>query len=99
MIKSQYSLKFVIFPVIFIMEHTVHLNNPMAESNKVRTTKYTWLTFVPKCIIYQFARLANIYFLLTAILMLIPNISPLDPLTAIIPLALVIGVAMIKEGL
>ena len=68
-------------------------------SNKVTTTKYTILSFLPKCTFYQFARLANVYFLVTALVMLIPNISPIDPLTAILPLVLVISVAMLKEGI
>lgn len=36
--------------------------------NKIRTTKYTPLSFVPKNLFYQFQNVANIYFLFVAIL-------------------------------
>jgi len=48
---------------------------------------------------YQFMRLANIYFLVTAIIQSIPSISPLNPLSAILPLAFVLVVSMIREGI
>jgi hypothetical protein len=38
------------------------------KSNYIRTTKYTAITFLPLCLFQQFKRLANIYFLLMAIL-------------------------------
>ena len=34
------------------------------ESNYIRTTKYTMLSFLPVSFMYQFKREANIYFLL-----------------------------------
>lgn len=39
------------------------------------------------------------YFLIIAILQSIPEISPLTPVTAIIPLVFVLGISMIREGL
>jgi phospholipid-transporting ATPase len=41
---------------------------------------------------------SNIYFLITAILQSIPQISPLQPFTAIAPLVFVLGVSMIRDG-
>ena len=46
----------------------------------------------------QFERLANIYFLVIAILQSIPAISPLGPLTAWAPLIVVLGISMLREG-
>lgn len=46
----------------------------------------------------QFKRLANVYFLIISILMSIPAISPINPLTAWAPLIIVIGISMIREG-
>ena len=43
-------------------------------------------------------RIANIYFLVIAILQSIPMISPLTPLTAWAPLAVVLAISMIREG-
>ena len=67
------------------------------KNNYISTTKYNFLTFLPKGLIYQFSRLANVYFLFITIIQSIPLISPLNSLTAIIPLIFVLGVSMIRE--
>ena len=67
------------------------------KNNKITTTKYNVLTFLPKGLLLQFTRLPNIFFLFTAIIQSIPVISPLTSLTAIIPLIFVLGVSMIRE--
>jgi magnesium-transporting ATPase (P-type) len=69
------------------------------RSNYIRTTKYSAISFVPLCILQQFKRFANIYFLIIAILQSIKIISPLSPITAILPLVFVIAVSMIREGI
>ena len=68
-------------------------------SNKINTRKYNWPTFVPHALLIQFARPANIYFLISAILNCIPQISPLTPVTAIIPLVFVLTVSLIREAM
>ena len=67
-------------------------------TNYVTTTKYTFYNFVPKCLFIQFMRVANIYFLIIAILQSIPMISPLNPASAIIPLVFVLVVSLLREG-
>ena len=67
------------------------------KNNKITTTKYNIFTFLPKGLFLQFTRFANIYFLFTAIIQSIPLISPLNSLTAIIPLIFVLGVSLIRE--
>ena len=42
--------------------------NPDTESNRISTSKYQWYSFFPKMLMEQFARLANAYFLIIAIL-------------------------------
>ena len=80
-----------------------HINDNKANkiykisNNKISTTKYNLLTFFPKGLLLQFTRLANIFFLFTAIIQSIPVISPLTSLTAIVPLIFVLGVSMIRE--
>ncbi|KAF9167247.1 hypothetical protein DFQ26_005206 [Actinomortierella ambigua] len=60
-------------------------------SNNIKTTKYTPLTFVP------FKRFYNIYFLFAAIFVVAePSLSPV---TNILPLALVLTITAIKDGL
>ena len=38
----------------------------MFKDNKISTTKYNAFTFSPKTLLYQFIRLANIYFIFIA---------------------------------
>ena len=67
------------------------------QNNKISTTKYNFITFIPKSLLIQFARLPNIYFLSTAIIQSIPLISPLTSITAIVPLLFVLSVSMIRD--
>ncbi len=67
-------------------------------TNLVQTSKYTKLNFIPKAIILQFNRLANVYFLITAVLQCIDVISSLSPFSAIAPFVLVIVISIIREA-
>ncbi len=67
-------------------------------SNYVRTTKYRCITFPFLGLLNQFKRIANIYFLVIMILQSIPDISPLNPISAIAPFVFVISVSMTREG-
>ena len=69
------------------------------KNNRIDTTKYNIFTFIPKALLLQFVRLANIYFLVCAILQCIPLISPLTPATAVVPLVFVLSVSIIREGI
>ena len=68
-------------------------------NNKISTTKYNIFTFLPKALLYQFARLANVYFVTLAIIQCIPIISPLGPTTAIAPIVFVFSVSLIREAI
>lgn len=68
-------------------------------TNYIKTTKYSGWNFLPLSLMYQFKRKANVYFLLQAILNTIPAVSALNPITAYLPLAFVLGVSMLREGL
>ena len=68
------------------------------KDNRVDTTKYNIITFLPKALLFQFLRVANIYFLVSAILQCIPAISPLGAETALIPIIIVLSVSIIREG-
>ena len=69
------------------------------KDNRIDTTKYNIITFLPKALILQFVRLANIYFLVSAILQCIPIISPLAPASAVVPIVIVLSVSVIREGI
>ena len=83
-----------------------YINNPSKNkrdlkfsSNEIDTRKYNIFTFLPKALFFQFARPANIYFLICAILQCIPMISPLNPLTAVLPIVIVLSASLIREGM
>ncbi|KAI4339460.1 hypothetical protein MLD38_024403 [Melastoma candidum] len=67
-------------------------------NNYVRTTKYTLVTFLPKSLFEQFRRVANFFFLITGTLAW-TKFAPYTAVSAAIPLIVVIGAAMIKEGI
>ncbi|KAF2070558.1 hypothetical protein CYY_008121 [Polysphondylium violaceum] len=68
-------------------------------NNKISTTKYTPFTFIPKNLYEQFRRAANFYFLVIAVIQLIPGISPVNAYTTWIPLIFVLLVTAVKEGI
>nr|XP_039266101.1 probable phospholipid-transporting ATPase VD [Styela clava] len=65
--------------------------------NKVKTTKYTILSFLPKNLFEQFHRYANFYFLFIVILNFTPMINAFDKYLAIIPLAVVLTFTAVKD--
>jgi hypothetical protein len=75
----------------------VHLHGDVV-TNEVTTGKYTIVTFLPVNLFEQFLRVANLYFLLMAILQLIPGLSPTSWFTTVAPLVFVLAVNAIKEG-
>ncbi|RAL59529.1 hypothetical protein DID88_006523 [Monilinia fructigena] len=81
----------------------IHLNNPPANSankyvdNHISTAKYNVATFLPKFLFEQFSKFANLFFLFTAALQQIPDISPTNQYTTIGPLILVLLVSAGKE--
>ena len=67
-------------------------------SNRVKTCKYSILTFIPLNLMVQFSKTANCYFLLLVLMEYIPAVyTPGGPASMITPLAFVILVSMIKD--
>ena len=70
----------------------------------IRTTKYNIFNFIPKSLFLQLEKHTNIYFVLIGIILIqvilqsIRIISPLTPLTSIMPLCFVLGLSMVREG-
>uniref|UniRef100_A0AAR2LEH4 Phospholipid-transporting ATPase n=1 Tax=Pygocentrus nattereri TaxID=42514 RepID=A0AAR2LEH4_PYGNA len=67
------------------------------SGNKIRTTKYTLLSFIPKNLFEQLHRLANIYFLFLAALNFVPIVNAFQPEIAVIPIVLVMSVTAVKD--
>lgn len=82
------------FRVISIGEHAPKHTFP---SNEVKTTRYNLLNFIPKSLLWQFKRAANIYFLIISILTTTPY-SPKNPYSMGATFAAVLIATMIKEG-
>lgn len=55
------------------------------------------LTFLPVNLFEQFTRVANLYFLVIAILQFIPGLAPTSWFTTVAPLVIVLTINAIKE--
>lgn len=79
--------------------------NTNGLSNAITTTKYSIISWLPKSLWEQFRRIANIYFLVVSVLMLIgtyaPSLyqTPLDAWSTVSTLVVVLMITSIKEGL
>ncbi|KAI5632367.1 cation transport ATPase (P-type) domain-containing protein [Phthorimaea operculella] len=67
------------------------------KHNKIKTSKYTFLMFVPKNLAEQFRRVANFYFLLVTVIAVVID-SPVSPFTSIAPLSFMVLVTAVKQG-
>jgi len=67
-------------------------------SNKVRTARYTVANFLPKQLVAQFSKLANVYFLFVSALQLYKDLSPTGKYTTVLPLCIFVSIAMLREA-
>ncbi|KAJ3719928.1 phospholipid-translocating ATPase [Lentinula raphanica] len=67
-------------------------------TNQVITSKYTIITFLPRNILEQFRRVANVFFLFIAVLQFFGVFSTISPGLVILPLLIVVGITAIKDG-
>lgn len=89
-----------------VFQRKLYLSSPSKTSkkygyplNQIKTSKYTFYNFFPLTLFLQFRRYANIYFLILTTIQCIPKISPLNPVTAVLPLIFVLLVSIVREGL
>ncbi|KAF4589570.1 phospholipid-translocating P-type ATPase domain-containing protein [Ophiocordyceps camponoti-floridani] len=66
--------------------------------NKIRTAKYTPLSFIPKNLWFQFHNVANIFFLFLVILGIFPIFGGVNPGLNAVPLIFIIVVTAIKDA-
>ncbi|OBT82867.1 hypothetical protein VE02_08568 [Pseudogymnoascus sp. 03VT05] len=66
--------------------------------NKIRTAKYTPLSFLPKNIWLQFHNIANVYFLILVILTIFTIFGATDPGLNAAPLIVIVFVTSIKDA-
>ncbi|KAI0635354.1 phospholipid-translocating P-type ATPase [Trametes polyzona] len=67
--------------------------------NKVRTSKYTVITFIPKNLYEQFRRVANLYFLALVIVQVFSIFGAPSPQTSALPLIFILTVTAIKDAI
>lgn len=67
--------------------------------NKVRTSKYTIFTFLPRFLFEQFRRIANIYFLGLVVLQVFPTFGATVPQIAMLPLVSILTITAIKDSI
>lgn len=76
--------------------------NPLADypRNKIRTTKYTPLSFIPKNISNQFIHnIANVYFLFLNILGAFGIFGVPSPALAAVPLIVIVAITAVKDAM
>uniref|UniRef100_A0A674EDY3 Phospholipid-transporting ATPase n=1 Tax=Salmo trutta TaxID=8032 RepID=A0A674EDY3_SALTR len=67
------------------------------SDNKIKTTKYTLLSFLPKNLFEQFHRFANVYFVFIALLNFVPVCNAFQPQLALAPVVFILSVTAIKD--
>ncbi|GJJ13717.1 hypothetical protein Clacol_007973 [Clathrus columnatus] len=68
------------------------------STNQIVTSKYTVITFLPRNLLEQFRRVANIFFLVIDILQFFSQFSTVSPGLVVTPLILVLGITAAKDG-
>ncbi|KAF1812685.1 phospholipid-translocating P-type ATPase [Eremomyces bilateralis CBS 781.70] len=67
--------------------------------NKIRTSKYTPISFIPKNLWFQFHNIANIYFLFSIILGAFPIFGVVDPALNAVPLIVILTLTALKDAI
>lgn len=83
----------------------IHINDPKKTNekddfsgNEIRTSKYTFLNFLPKNLFIQFHRVAYLYFLAIAALNQLPPLAVFGRTVSLFPLLFVLTVTAVKDG-
>ncbi|XP_067844280.1 phospholipid-transporting ATPase VD-like isoform X2 [Heptranchias perlo] len=69
------------------------------RTNRIQTTKYTLLNFIPRNLFEQFHRAANLYFLFIVVLNWIPLVEAFQKEITMLPLVVVLAIIAIKDGI
>ncbi|ELP91839.1 phospholipid-transporting ATPase, putative [Entamoeba invadens IP1] len=81
-----------VYPTIIVQGKNKNL-----ARNVVRTAKYNIFTFIPKFLFFQYKQLTNVYFLVNFIICCIPFLSSVIPITAGVPIAIILIIAATRE--
>lgn len=91
--------KRVVVPNHMVPPKTPRKDHPNGKraNNRVRTTKYTLLSFLPRNLLEQFHRVANLYFIFIVLLNWFPAINAFGKEISMIPVVFVLGVTAVKD--
>ncbi|OBZ91812.1 Phospholipid-transporting ATPase DNF1 [Choanephora cucurbitarum] len=67
--------------------------------NRIRTAKYTPLSFIPKNLFEQFRNVANLYFLFLVILQCFPIFGVVEPAVSALPIIAILIITGIKDAI
>ncbi|XP_069747994.1 phospholipid-transporting ATPase VA isoform X1 [Narcine bancroftii] len=70
---------------------------PQAGDNRLKTTKYSLFSFLPKNLFEQFHRFANVYFVFIALLNFVPIVGAFQPELALAPVVFILSVTALKD--
>uniref|UniRef100_A0A3B4D0W9 Phospholipid-transporting ATPase n=1 Tax=Pygocentrus nattereri TaxID=42514 RepID=A0A3B4D0W9_PYGNA len=72
--------------------------NRRYAGNAIKTTKYSFWSFIPMNLYEQFHRWANLYFVGIAVLNFVPAVNAFQPQVALIPICIILSLTAIKDA-
>lgn len=89
-----------VYPCTYYCSDVIGCEDPNAKfaNNYVKTTKYTFLTFLPLNLWEQLHRFANCYFIFITLLNFMPRVEAFAKGLAAIPVLAVLAFTAIKDG-
>ncbi|XP_048351262.1 phospholipid-transporting ATPase VA isoform X2 [Sphaerodactylus townsendi] len=94
--KKEVSRTRMVYSNLLLPRPEVGNSRPPAD-NRLKTTKYTALSFLPKNLFEQFHRLANVYFVFIALLNFMPSVNAFQPELALAPVLFILAVTAVKD--
>ncbi len=92
-------------------ERTIYINNEKPTeyneadvfkithaNNRIKTSKYNLITFVPKNLFEQFRRITNLYYIINAIILFFIPDPPTSPIFNILPSIFIALITAVKKG-
>ncbi|KAJ7993373.1 hypothetical protein DPEC_G00271740 [Dallia pectoralis] len=95
--KKEYKTRTVHSNLLYGQSKAEDNPNRRYSDNKIKTTKYTLLSFLPKNLFEQFHRFANVYFVFIALLNFVPACNAFQPELALAPVVFILSVTAIKD--
>ncbi|KAM4707973.1 phospholipid-transporting ATPase VD [Discoglossus pictus] len=89
----------IIIPYLYPFKDEYDILTKGYMNNRIRTTKYTLMNFIPRNIFEQFHRAANVYFLFLVVLNWVPLVEAFQKEITMLPLLAVLTIIAIKDGL